>query len=352
MKKETVKTVGLKALRSLKIVVLVMLSLTVVMTSCDKDDEEEETLLTLEGSPLFYLPIYALPGDTLEMHASGVSTERAYYEWKFSGLDSLYESQDRLTLKVIAPDSLGVYSVTLTADCGDEYYSSSLVQYITVLDETCLTGVDTSKVTFTDPRDGNVYGVVEIGNLQWMDSNLKWAGAGEGYGKTEAAALLFGRLYTWNDATGGVSASGLGNGVQGVCPPGWSIPTNEDWIDLAMAVNGGVEVDFLSDWKGIAGKLMVSAKFNGTAIWPYSPDINITNDYGWNAIPAGSSYNNYNNYQNIFEYGFWWTCTQRDSSTAHYRYIFKDYPNVSVNYTAKTSELRDSCRLICLTIAS
>ena len=335
MKKETVKTVGLKALRSLKIVVLAMLSLTVVMTSCDKDDEEEETLLTLDGSPLFYLPIYALPGDTLEMHASGVSTERAYYEWKFSGLDSLYESQDRLTLKVIAPDSLGVYSVTLTADCGEEYYSSSLVQYITVLVETCLTGVDTSKVTFTDPRDGNVYGVVEIGNLQWMDSNLKWAGAGEGYGKTEAAALLFGRLYTWNDATGGVSASGLGNGVQGVCPPGWSIPTNEDWVDLAMALNGGKETAFMDNWEGIAQDLMVTGHFNDKAVWTYSPLVTPTNKYGWNALAAGCSMNNYNNYTNLLNYGFWWSSTEKDSKNAHYKYIYSELPDIAVNYCSK-----------------
>ena len=68
---------------------------------------------------------------------------------------------------------------------------------------------------------------------------------------------MFGRLYTWNDATGGESASGLGNGVQGVCPEGWSIPTAEDWVDLAMAVNGGENVEFKEDSRQVYGKCKI-----------------------------------------------------------------------------------------------
>lgn len=335
MKIETVRTVGLNLFRSLKITAVCLLSLAFVFASCDKDDEEEETLLNLEGSPIFYLPIYAMSGDTLEMHASGVTTAGAYYEWSYEGLDSLYESEDLLTIKVIAPDSLATYSVTLTADCGDEYYSSSLTQYITILGLSSLTGMDTSKVTFTDPRDGNVYGVVEIGSLEWMDRNLNWKGAGYGFGKTDAAAMLFGRLYTWNDATGGVSASGLGQGPQGVCPEGWSIPTNEDWTDLAAAVSGGKETNFMDNWEGIAPDLMAPAMFNGSAVWTYSPDVTPNNRYGWNALAAGCAMNNYNNYSNMLKYGFWWSSTEKDSSDAHYKYMYSEYPDLSVNYGAK-----------------
>lgn len=335
MKIETVRIAGLELFRSLKITAVCLLSLAFVFASCDKDDDEEETLLTLDGSPVFYLPMYAVPGDTIEMHASGVSTKGAYYDWSFGGLDSLYASDDYLTVRALAPDSLAIYEVTLTADCGEEYYSSSLTQFITVINETSLTGVDTSEVTFTDPRDGNVYGIVEIGNLEWMDSNLKWNGKGQGYGKTDAAALLFGRLYTWNDATGGVSGSGLGQGPQGVCPPGWSIPTNEDWTDLAMAVSGGKETNFMDNWKGIAPDLMANAMFNGSALWTYSPDVTPTNKYGWNALATGCSTNDYNNYSNMYKYGFWWSSTEKDSNSAHYKYIYNEYPDLSVNYGSK-----------------
>ena len=131
MKIETVKTVSQNILRSVTISVIALLSVSVVFASCDKDEDDSETLLTLDGSPIFDLPIYAMVGDTIEMHASGVYTPKSTYEWSYEGLDTLYESDDMLTLKVIAPDSLATYSVTLTADCGDEYYSSSLTQFIT-----------------------------------------------------------------------------------------------------------------------------------------------------------------------------------------------------------------------------
>ena len=335
MKIDTVRTFCLNLFRSFKITAVCMLAFAAVFASCDKDEDEEETLLTLEGSPQFYLPIYASPGDTLEMYASGVSTKGAYYEWSYDGLDSLYESDDMRTIRVIAPDSLGAYSVTLTADCGDEYYSASLTQFITILGDSSLTGTVEAEKFIVDPRDNAKYGIVEIGNLEWFNSNINWKGAGKGYGGTEAAALLFGRLYTWNDATGGVSGSGLGGGPQGVCPPGWSVPTNEDWIDLAMAVNGGKEVGFMDNWTGIAPVLMADALFTGLASWKYSPAVTPTNKYGWNALAGGYASNNYNNFANLLSYGFWWSSTEMDSKNAHYRYIYSEYPDLSVNYGGK-----------------
>jgi len=319
----------------LTITAMTLLSFAFVFSSCDNEEDNTDTLLTLDGSPQFYLPIYAMVGDTIEMHASGVYTPKSTYEWSYEGLDSLYESDDLLTIKVIAPDSLATYSVTLTADCGDEYYSSSLTQFITILDMSSLCGTKESESSYVDPRDNSVYGIVEIGNLQWFNRNLNWKGAGQGFGSTEAAAMLFGRLYTWDDATGGLSASGLGNGVQGVCPPGWSIPTDEDWIDLAKAVNGGKDVAFMDNWKGIAPDLMADAQFNGSAVWTYSPDVTPNNKYGWNALAAGCAQTDYSHYNNMLKYGFWWSSTEKDSKHAHYKYMYNEYPDFSVNYCAK-----------------
>ena len=153
--------------------------------------------------------------------------------------------------------------------------------------------------------------------------------------RTDAAAFVYGRLYTWNDATGGVSASGLGQGVQGVCPEGWSIPTKEDWEDLSAVLNEGEALPFSSDWKGLAGKIMAPATFNGEKIWPYSPDVDITNDYGWNALAAGTCTLNYSQFSNVGKYGFWWSGTEKDSNNAHFRYIYNEYPNVSFNLSSK-----------------
>lgn len=337
MKTERVGAAGPKFFRTAKFVAMLMVSMAFVMSACSKDDDDESSdLKYLEGSPHFDLPMYAMCGEIIEITASGVSTEGVSYTWSYGGLDSISVSgTGNETIRLRIPDSLGSYIITATAKVSDEYYNAQFSNEIMSVGKGSLTDIPAAGKTFTDPRDGKEYGIVEIGNLEWFAQNLNWAGAGAGYGSTEAAAYVFGRLYTWNDATGGVSASGLGNGVQGVCPEGWSIPTSEDWTDLAKAVNGGLEVGFNEDWKGIAGKLMVKAKFNGEWVWPYSPYVEITNDYGWNALAGGSSSNDYHHYKNVCSYGFWWSSTQRDSNNAYYRYIFSEFPNFSVNFASK-----------------
>ena len=335
-KTERVGGVAPKFFRTINFAKLLMLAIAMVFVACNKDDDEGETLNFLEGSPSFVTPVYVMVGDTVTLTASGVVTEGASYTWSFDGLDSLTViGEDKATIKLIVPDTLATFTVTVTADAGDEYYTSIFTDKFTSVGEGSLTGVEVSENAFVDPRDSEVYGYVKIGSLDWFTRNLNWAGAGQGYGKSKAAAFIFGRLYTWEDATDGVSASGLGAGVQGACPQGWSIPTKEDWEDLGAAINGGEALDFASEWKDVAVKLMAPALFNGENVWPYSPIVEITNDFGWNALAAGTGVLDYTQFSNISKYGFWWSGTEKDSKNAHYRYIYCEYPNVSVNYSTK-----------------
>lgn len=336
-KTERVGGVAPKFFRAGLFAKILMLSLVAVFAACDKDDEEEgKTLQFLEGYPTFECPVYAMVGDTISITASGVMTEGVEYKWSFGDLDSLTVlGSDKSTIKLILPDTLGTFDITVTASAGEYYYTSTYTNTVTSIGPGSLKGVAEADNVFVDARDSQMYGYVKVGNLYWMDRNLNWKGAGQGYGRSDAAAYVFGRLYTWNDATGGESASGLGNGVQGVCPEGWSIPTKEDWEDLGTALNNGEAVNFAADWKGIAGKLMAPAYFNGDKVWPYSPEVDPTNDYGWNALSAGTGVLNYTVFSNICKYGFWWVGTERDSNNAYFRYIFCEYPNVSVNYSSK-----------------
>ena len=81
--------------------------------------------------------------------------------------------------------------------------------------------------TFTDPRDGQSYRTVELNGLRWMAQNLNYD-VGEGcwfYDSDPKNGEKYGRLYTWEAA-------------KKACPPGWRLPTDEEWKALAMEFGG------------------------------------------------------------------------------------------------------------------
>ncbi|HUN03846.1 MAG TPA: FISUMP domain-containing protein, partial [Niabella sp.] len=101
--------------------------------------------------------------------------------------------------------------------------------------------------TFTDTRDGNVYRTITIAGKTWLAENLRYlpnvvgpaSGSTSvayyyvfGYNGTDINAAkananypIYGALYNWAAA-------------QVACPPGWHLPTYEEWYDLLSALGG------------------------------------------------------------------------------------------------------------------
>jgi uncharacterized protein (TIGR02145 family) len=91
---------------------------------------------------------------------------------------------------------------------------------------------------FTDPRDGKIYPMIQLGTLWWMGKNLDYGteispsqnqtnnGIAEKYRYPgDDPDSLYGGLYQWSEAMDYWTIEG----VQGICPPGWRIPTDYDW---------------------------------------------------------------------------------------------------------------------------
>lgn len=327
--------------RCLKLAIPILVS-AMVLISCKKD--EDETREHMSGSVNFDFPQYAITGQKVETYVSGVTTpQNPEYMWvshdiKISDTDTVYGQ----SISFYLPDEVGEYSITAYA-MSPEYYSLSKKATVNVIssDIKDVGGMAEGDEKFVDPRDGESYYVVTYGSLKWFTQNLRYAGTdnavlGRPYENSDGIDMVFGRLYSWNEATGGVSGSGLGNGPQGACPEGWSVPTAEDWENLAEAV-GGKKVGFYESWEGLGDSMTSAITLSGTAMWPYSPENGHSNTSRWNGFPSGNSRDNFGEFENISVYGMWWASTGLENGMAPYRYVYYNSDYFDVYYTDRDS---------------
>jgi uncharacterized protein (TIGR02145 family) len=175
----------------------------------------------------------------------------------------------------------------------------------------------TSKLVVKD-KDGNYYRIVTIGAQVWMADNLKttrfrdstliplvgdnttwsqlptpgycWYNNQSDYGNT------YGALYNWPTVSS-----------QKLCPTGWHVPTDTEWISLENQL-GGLSV--------AGGKL----KEIGTEHWTV-PNSGATNEMMFNALPGGYRMNT-GEYDNKGSYGNFWSATSVNATVAYYRYLY------------------------------
>lgn len=319
------------------ILLLLATSLLLIFASCEKEEEENlNTKPSMKGAISFNMPRYVAAGEMVNSVVDGIiNPADPTYKWF---IPALYD--DTLSTRQISirfPDSLASYTIACIA-LHKDYYSSSKTMTVTTVDtgrDGSLKGIKYPEKSIYDSRDGSEYGYATIGNLDWFTQNLAWDGAGVAYMSSPVTHPLFGRLYNWDEATCGASAHGLGGGPQGICPEGWSIPTNEDWEDLAAAVSGKA-LPFVNDWDGIGEKLSANAYFNGEKMWPYSPDNEHTNTVGWNAIPVGNAQFDLESFRGYGSYAFFWSASEKGADKAYLRYIFADYGSFPMNSTTKS----------------
>jgi uncharacterized protein (TIGR02145 family) len=88
----------------------------------------------------------------------------------------------------------------------------------------------------TDPRDGQVYQTICINGKIWMAENLNYAVPGSGtwcYDDLNSNCNIYGRLYNWSTLMAGSKASSTNpSNVQGLCPPGWHIPSLAEYQEM------------------------------------------------------------------------------------------------------------------------
>jgi len=145
-------------------------------------------------------------------------------------------------------------------DRGGLTHSTSIEVYIRGDNETS---------TMTDPRDGREYKTVKLLGKWWMAENLKTGkliqsnfqqyrnGLIEKYAYDENPDNIekYGGLYFFDEAMNYKDEPGS----QGICPPGWYIPSLKEWQDIGM----GAPNKYLNEYYGQGGESLLNLKLSG-----------------------------------------------------------------------------------------
>lgn len=175
------------------------------------------------------------------------------------------------------------------------------------------------KDSFTDPRDGQTYRTVQIGNQTWMAENLNYRTEGSYcYDDEPANCQKYGRIYTWEAALN-------------ACPSGWHLPIQAEFETLIATV-GGISK---------AAKVLKSKS-------GWEDDGNSTDAYGFSALPAGTR-DGLGVFYNAGKYARFWGASEsyRDRDDAYAMDLGYDDVRADLDYEDKDNGssvrcLRDS----------
>ena len=193
---------------------------------------------------------------------------------------------------------------------------------------------------------GQTYNTVKIGSQCWMKENLNigtmatslqtsasHSDCGSNltvekycFNNDPANCAIYGGLYDWDEMMEYKPSN-----LKGICPVGWHIPSDADWCILTSYLDTAVICN-QTGWSGtdIAGLL----KEPGLTHW-VSPNTAATNQSGFAAL--GTGYRTAYGYFGYFQrYNHFWCSTETTATTAKYRSLSYNSPEIGRNSSMKT----------------
>ncbi len=207
----------------------------------------------------------------------------------------------------------------------------------TIVNNTTKTETNSTKGSTTTTKD---YKTVKIGNQIWMTENLnvdrfrngdlipeaktvdEWELAEKNkqpawcyYNNDPANGKKYGKLYNWYAV----------NDSRGLAPAGFHIPSDSEWTTLTTYL-GGEDI--------AASKLKSNSGWNENG--------NGTNSNGFSALPGGIRLLN-GIFTNIGVNAYWWSSTEKHSSSAWNRFLGYGFVYVSKYDCSKSNGLSARC---------
>jgi uncharacterized protein (TIGR02145 family) len=161
--------------------------------------------------------------------------------------------------------------------------------------------------------DGNKYGILFIGDQQWLDENLRttsyWDSDPIPFVSPNADPLnddVFGKLYSFNDID-----------MKNPCPTEFGIPAHFDWkeLEIYLGMDPGILDDF--NWRGTNEGGRLKEK---TILYWNNPNNLATDELGFTALPAGYT-DDTNSPINFGTEAHFWTRSVHDTNNAIYRVL-------------------------------
>lgn len=205
--------------------------------------------------------------------------------------------------------------------------------------------------TPTVEYEGLVYNTIQVFSQCWLKENLNVGemingtmeqsnnGTNEKYCYNDEpdSCAKYGGLYQWDEMMQYTTQQG----AQGICPPGWHLPTDEEWKVLEGSVDtqygiGDPQWDISGDYRGSDA----GTSLKTTSGWIYGG--NSTDLFGFSCLPGGGR-DSYGAFISVGFGGYWWTSSDRNYSTAWYRSLYYYYPEVYQYYYGKRYGLSVRC---------
>ena len=199
--------------------------------------------------------------------------------------------------------------------------------------------------------EDNLYSTVKIGNQWWMAENLQVTKYTNGVSIEEVTDAV-----TWSNKTSpafcyyenspedasiyGALYNGYAAQKNNICPSGWRVPTNDDWVELELFL-GVPEIETRRlGWGGTnQGGIL---KHTGLSYWE-SPNTGATDEYGFSALPGGLR-----RHEGAFDTkgraGWYWSSTNHVENEI-YRWLFS-YEKAEIARSTSYSEAGHSIRCI------
>jgi uncharacterized protein (TIGR02145 family) len=189
--------------------------------------------------------------------------------------------------------------------------------------------------TPTVTYEGQIYNTIQIFSQCWLKENMNVGTMISGtqemsnnnviekycYNNEQDSCTKYGGFYQWDEMMQYTSQQG----IQGICPSGWHLPTDEEWKVLEGAVDSQYGIGD-PEWDGV-GLRGFDAGLNLKSMKGWVSNGNGTDIFGFSGLPGGYRFND-GDFTSIGYKVYWWTSTEDYNDTAWDRSFFCYYPEV------------------------